>query len=49
MWLVPSRPAHARRSSAARDQLAPLDLPGEIDRFGADTLGGIGISVPAPA
>ena len=48
MWLVPAdrlTPAVLE----ARSGLAPLDLQREIDTYGADTLGGIGISVPAPA
>jgi catechol-2,3-dioxygenase len=48
MWLVPADRL-TPEILGARDRLAPLDLPAEIDRFGADTLGGIGISVPAPA
>ena len=31
---------------AARMSIGPLDLPAEIDRFGADEPGGIGISIP---
>ena len=48
MWLVP-KDRLTPEILAARSALSPLDLPGEIERFGADTLGGIGISVPAPA
>ena len=48
MWLVP-KDRLTPEILAARSTLAPLDLRGEIERFGADTLGGIGISVPAPA
>lgn len=47
-WLVP-----ADRLTpgilAARDKLLPLDLDAEIAHFGADTVGGVGVSVPAPA
>ena len=31
----------------ARSRIEPLDLHAEIERFGADTRGGVGISVPA--
>jgi catechol-2,3-dioxygenase len=48
MWLVP-KDRLTPEILGQRDQLARLDLPAEIERFGADTLGGIGISVPAPA
>ena len=48
MWLVP-KDRLTPEILGQRDKLAPLDLPGEIERFGADTLGGIGISVPALA
>ena len=47
-WLVPADRL-TPEILAARDKLLPLDLPGEIERFGADTVGGLGISVPAPA
>ena len=45
-WLVPADlltpgPDHARPS--------PLDLDAEIARYGADTLGGIGVSIPVPS
>jgi catechol-2,3-dioxygenase len=47
-WLVP-----ADRLTpdvlADRDKLAPLDLAREIERYGADTVGGLGVSVPTPA
>ena len=45
-WLVPAD-LLTPEILAARDKLAPLDLPAEIDRFGATTVGGLGISVPA--
>ncbi len=47
-WLVPAD-LLTPEILAARSRLAPLDLPAEIDRFGATTVGGLGISVPAPA
>jgi hypothetical protein len=45
-WLVPADLID-ERVLAAREQIGPLDLAGEIARFGAETRGGIGISVPA--
>ena len=48
MWLVP-KDRLTPEILAARSGLAPLNLPAEIDRFGATTVGGLGISVPAPA
>ena len=43
-WVVPAD----RLDDAARSVgIAPLDLPKEIARYGADTRGGIGVSVPA--
>ncbi|MBA2768518.1 MAG: VOC family protein [Sporichthyaceae bacterium] len=45
-WLVPADRL-TPEILAARDKLLPLDLPREIERFGADTVGGLGISVPA--
>jgi hypothetical protein len=32
---------------AARERIGPLDLAREKERYGPDTKGGIGISVPA--
>jgi catechol-2,3-dioxygenase len=46
VWLVPAD----RIDDAvleARARIAPLDLEAEIARYGADTRGGVGISVPA--
>lgn len=45
-WLVPADHLtdEVRRARAA---VAPLDLPAELARYGADTPGGIGVSVPA--
>ncbi len=44
-WIVP---ADRLDDSAlqARKRIRPLDLDREIDRYGADTRGGVGISVP---
>ncbi|HEU4911621.1 MAG TPA: VOC family protein [Actinomycetes bacterium] len=47
-WLVPADRL-TPEILAERDKLRPLDLPAEIERFGADTVGGLGVSVPAPA
>lgn len=45
VWLIP---AHLLTETdlAAKSEIRPLDLPREIERFGATTRGGIGISVP---
>ena len=45
-WLVPAD-LLTPEILAQRAELRPLDLPGELERFGADTVGGLGISVPA--
>jgi hypothetical protein len=34
---------------AGRTSIRPLDLEREIQRYGAGTRGGIGISIPSPA
>jgi catechol-2,3-dioxygenase len=45
-WIVPAdRLDDAAR--AARERIGPLDLEREKERYGADTRGGIGISVPS--
>lgn len=43
VWLVPADKIDAE-VLAARSRIGRLDLPAEIDRYGRDTLGGIGIS-----
>ena len=45
-WIIP---AHLLTADdlAARSTIGPLDLPAEIERFGRDEPGGIGISVAA--
>lgn len=43
-WLVPAE----RLDPAMEPVSRPLDLPAEIERYGADTLGGIGVSRPRP-
>jgi catechol-2,3-dioxygenase len=45
-WIVPADRLDPA-TLAGRTRIAPLDLAGEIARYGADTAGGIGISRPA--
>jgi catechol 2,3-dioxygenase-like lactoylglutathione lyase family enzyme len=45
-WIVPADLLDDQ-ALAARERIGPLDLAREKDRYGADTKGGIGISVPA--
>ena len=45
-WLVPAD-LLTPEILALRSELRALDLPAEIERFGADTVGGLGVSVPA--
>lgn len=44
-WLVPADLITSEMTPGARH----LDLAAEIERFGADTLGGVGVSRPRPA
>lgn len=44
-WLVP---AELIDPNVARDRMAPLDISKEIQRYGALTRGGVGVSIPAP-
>lgn len=44
-WLVPADRLD-EATLAGRSTIAPLDLPREIDRYGADTRGGLGVSLP---
>jgi hypothetical protein len=46
MWLVPADRL-TPEILGRRSSLVPLDLAKEIEIFGADTVGGLGISVPA--
>lgn len=46
-WIVPADRLDAE-AIAARSRIAPLDLEAEKKRYGADTRGGVGISLPAP-
>jgi catechol-2,3-dioxygenase len=49
-WLVPADRLDDDTSGGVKDiRPRPLDLAAEIARYGADTLGGIGVSIPAPA
>jgi catechol-2,3-dioxygenase len=45
-WLVPADRIDDA-TLEARSRIGALDLPAEIERYGADTRGGVGISVPA--
>jgi catechol-2,3-dioxygenase len=47
VWIVP---AHLLTADdiAARSTISPLDLTAEIERFGRDEPGGVGVSVPLP-
>jgi catechol-2,3-dioxygenase len=45
VWLIPAALLD-QSALAARSRVGPLDLDGEIARYGADTRGGVGISVP---
>jgi len=48
-WLLPAdRITDEIRAALAEAPTRPLDLAGEIERHGAGTRGGIGVSVPAP-
>ena len=46
-WLVPADRITPELLTG-RAGIQPLDLPAEIERYGAQTLGGVGVSVPAP-
>jgi len=45
-WLVPAD-LLTEEVLASRDKMSPLNLEAEIERFGGQTLGGIGVSIPA--
>jgi catechol-2,3-dioxygenase len=45
VWIIPAHLLSAD-DLAARTSVGPLDLPAEIERFGRDEPGGIGISIP---
>ncbi len=45
VWLIPADLLEAS-DLAKSSVIGPLDLQGELDRFGGDTRGGVGISIP---
>lgn len=45
-WLVPADRLD-EQALAGRSRIAPLDLAADIARYGADTRGGVGVSIPA--
>ncbi|HYF45971.1 MAG TPA: VOC family protein, partial [Acidimicrobiales bacterium] len=45
-WLVPAERID-EATLEARTRIQPLDLDREVERYGADTRGGVGVSVPA--
>ena len=46
-WILPADALDDEvMDRAKRVQTAPLDLPAEIARYGADTRGGVGVSIP---
>ena len=47
VWLIPAHLLSAA-DLTARASVGPLDLTAEIERFGRDERGGIGISIPRP-
>ncbi len=49
-WIVPAaRLTDEILETAKTARPMPLDLPAEIARYGAETRGGVGISIPTPA
>ena len=46
VWLVPAHLLDDAAVQQGRAAIAPLDLPAEVARYGADTRSGLGISVP---
>ncbi|AXG79819.1 VOC family protein [Streptomyces paludis] len=47
-WIIPANLLDDE-ARAARTRIGPLDLAQEKRRYGADTQGGVGISIPAPS
>ncbi|MGY1746262.1 VOC family protein [Blastococcus sp. SYSU D00695] len=45
-WLVPAD-LITPEATAAKSRIGRLDLPAEIARYGAETRGGVGVSIPA--
>ena len=50
-WILPASVLTEELTAKAKSnpRPLPLDLDAEIARFGADTPGGVGVSIPAPA
>jgi catechol-2,3-dioxygenase len=50
-WILPAAvlTPEVIEDARANPRPRPLDLDAEMARFGADTLGGVGVSIPAPA
>jgi catechol-2,3-dioxygenase len=47
-WLVPADQVTDDLVAASKSSIRPLDLASEIDRYGAETRGGVGVSIPIP-
>ncbi|HLM65489.1 MAG TPA: VOC family protein [Acidimicrobiales bacterium] len=47
-WIVPADRL-TDDLAEAKLSIRPLDLPAEIERYGADTRGGVGVSIPTPS
>jgi catechol-2,3-dioxygenase len=45
-WVVPAEHLSEELAAKSKGRPAPLDIPGEIARYGAETRGGVGRSVP---
>jgi catechol 2,3-dioxygenase-like lactoylglutathione lyase family enzyme len=46
VWIIPAHLLDEQAVAAGRSGIRPLDIPREKARYGADTRGGLGISVP---
>jgi catechol-2,3-dioxygenase len=46
VWIVPAHLLDAETVERSKGQILPLDLATEKERYGADTRGGLGISIP---
>jgi hypothetical protein len=46
VWLVPADLITEDMRASTLTRPGPLDLEGEIARYGADTRGGVGVSIP---
>ena len=47
-WLLPADLVTPDLVTSSKSRVGSLDLDAEIARYGADTRGGVGVSVPAP-